>query len=96
MNEIKEIIAILKSIKKKINNQTDAIQAKYDYPIELKLEIEGALNNLKNGDLEVLEKLNQWFLPTGVFQEIAISNAWQDEFITLAERFDHLYKKLNK
>jgi hypothetical protein len=96
MNEIQSMVDIIQIIRTNITNETDVIWAGYNDPKELQDEIEKELNELRNGNLEMMEKFKLRFLPTATFQELSLSNGWGDEFIILANRFDKLYDSVKK
>ncbi|MEX0813579.1 MAG: hypothetical protein WD048_15280 [Chitinophagales bacterium] len=96
MSELQPIIDIIQIVREKITDETDVIWAGYDNPTELQDEIDKELNELKSGNLEMLDKFKNRFLPTATFQEISLSNGWGDEFIKLSDRFDKLYKRVRK
>jgi hypothetical protein len=74
-----------------ITDETNVIWADYDTPQDLLKNVKRDLKALENGDLARLDKLKNYFLPTGTFQEVAISNGWSDEYLELSEEFDRLY-----
>ena len=94
MKDLQEIIKIIKIVRNKITVETDVIWTKYESPIELQQEIDKALKELEDGNLEKLELLNSHFYPTSTFQEISISNGWSEEYIELSTKFDKLYKSI--
>lgn len=96
MSEIQLIIDIIQTVRDKITGETDVIWAGYDILIELQEELDKELNELKKGNLEILDKFNLRFSPTATFQEVALSNGWEEEFITLADRFDELYERARR
>ena len=96
MSEIQSITDLIQTIRAKITDDTDVIWAGYNNPTELQAEIDKDLNELKNGNLDILVNFKDRFLPTATFQEVSISNGWGEEFLTLADRFDKLYESLRK
>jgi len=94
MTYIQVIIEIIKNINSRLTDQTDLTWTKYNRAYELKSELEKDIKELNNGNLEILEKLNLNFAPTGTFQEIAIPNGWGEDFILMANDFDQLYEKI--
>jgi hypothetical protein len=57
-------------------------------------EIHQAIKQIKSCDYHTLEKIKFYFLPTCTFQELSLSNNWNDEYLELSLRFDVLYKRL--
>lgn len=96
MNELQSLIDLIQTVREKITDETDVIWAGYDNPTDLQDEIDKELNELKKGNLEVLDNFKNRFLPTATFQEISLSNGWGDEFITLTDRFNKLYERVRK
>ncbi|TNE28695.1 MAG: hypothetical protein EP346_08395 [Bacteroidetes bacterium] len=89
---MQQIESILLTILTKITDQTDVIWAGYNSPAELRKEIELNIEQLKAGNEEALQKFNIMFAPTSVFQELAQSNGWHDEYMKLAREFDERYE----
>lgn len=90
---IEKIKAILTCIRSKINDDTDVVWTKYDTPGQLIDHIDVCLNNLKELNPKILGSIYLDFSPTSTFQEISISNGWEDEYIQLSTEFDNAYKK---
>lgn len=94
MTFLQVIIEITKNVNMRITDQTDLTWTDYNISSNLKSELEGIIAELDNGNLQPLEKLNEYFLPTGLFQEIAIPNGWKDDFILMANQFDDLFGRI--
>ena len=92
---IEGIVELLNTIKGKITPTTDVAWTSYDSPSILLSQIERYINELKKGNVQLLEELKLLFAPTGVFQELSISNNWRKEYVLLSSRFDELYKSIN-
>jgi hypothetical protein len=82
-------------IKSKIDYTTDVNWTRYSSAEEIISEIDEYIVSLNVCDAAILEKVSNWFYPTGTFQELSISNGWGDEFLELAKKFDTLYEKLS-
>ena len=54
-------------------------------------EIDSIIAELENGSVPDMRVL---FAPTGPIQEVSLSSGWGDEFIELAQRFDHEYARV--
>jgi hypothetical protein len=89
---IEGIIEILIKIKSTINPKTDVVWTGYDTPEQLEQMIDRRINELKNKELEYISDFYSLFAPTGVFQELSLSNGWGNEFIALASEFDGHYE----
>jgi len=76
MSELKSIIEIIQIIREKITEETNVIWAGYDNPSELRDEIDKELNELINGNLEILDNFKNRFLPTSTLQEVSLSNGY--------------------
>ena len=94
MDNLKSIIDIVKTVRKKIAVDTDIVWTNYNNVIELQTDIDQNLIALENGDIQALEKFKYLFLPTATFQELSILNGWGEEFLTLADRFEETYEKI--
>ncbi len=94
MTYIQVIIEIIKNVNSRITDQTDLTWTNYSRAYELKSELQKDIKDLENGDLTKLEKFNLYFLPTGLFQEIAIPNGWGKDFVLMANDFDLIYEKI--
>ena len=84
-----------------ISYQTDFSQkASYDDFDKdvLRREVEAFLKQdiekIEYCDFNTLEKINTEFGPTSTYQEISISAGWGQEFLIIAEEFDHLFLRL--
>jgi len=86
------IIEIIKNVRSRITDKTDLTWTKYERANELNAELDTDILELENGNLKKLEKYNLYFLPTGIFQEIAIPNGWGEDFVKLANDFDQMYE----
>lgn len=82
---------ILKTINLKITSTTDISWSSIESIEVFKTEINTDIIAISKGDFSSLSTYNTYFLPTGDFQEISISNGWGEEYITLAKEFDILY-----
>ena len=96
MSDVDHIINIIKIVRGKISGDTDVVWAGYNGVTQLQTDIDKDLEKLLNGDLNILDAFKQRFMPTATFQEISLSNGWEDEFIELADNFDKLYDSINK
>jgi len=93
---INQLIGILEHVKSYITDDSDSIWAGYDTPAELRKDIDKYILDLKNGKLEVVERINVEFAVTSTFQEHSLSNGWEDAFLLIAEEFDSVYRILKK
>jgi hypothetical protein len=95
MKELNNIIEILKVIRQKLDLDTDIMWTHYESPSVLIKEFDTDFQLLITGDLEKLNVFRNHFLPTGLFQELSLSNGWEDEYIELATLFDQSYTIIN-
>lgn len=91
---IEGIIEILIKIKNTINPKTDVVWTGYDTPEQLEQMIDRRISELRNKELEYISDFYFLFGPTGVFQELSLSNGWGDEFIAMASEFDGHYEAI--
>lgn len=87
---------IIRLVRAKITDNTNLLWTDYDDAEELQTELDHDLLQLEKGNLSSLKKYKSYFLPTATFQEIAVSNAWGDEYLRLAGLFDGLYGEINE
>jgi hypothetical protein len=86
--EISKIIEVLKILRDKITDDSDVAWTRYESPGHLRQDIDKNIELLTTGNLSSLSDLQLMFAPTGVFQEISISNGWGDEFLKISQTFD--------
>ena len=89
----KEAIEILLKIKAKITDDSDLAGISFETADDLRKEIDGLVSQVRRGDEEVCKNIQFHFLPTSTFQEHAIQNGWEDEYLQLAERFDQICQR---
>lgn len=89
-----ELIILIESVLSKITDGSDMMWSSYDFPEELRQEIEAYLSEMRKGDFSCLDNLNSHFLPTSTFQEHSMQNGWANQYIKIATKFDKLYRKL--
>jgi len=84
-----EIIQILNKIVEKLSMPNcDVTWSHYDNQIDAMTDVKGYIERLKKGETLEFRDLKLLFAPTDSLQEIAISNGWGNEFLTLADQFD--------
>jgi hypothetical protein len=91
-----EAIDILLEVKKEIRDDTSFDWTSYENAEELRTDIDKYIENLKKGNLSLLDETYSHFLVTSTFQEHALQNGWVDTYMRLAGRFDKLYEELKK
>ena len=89
-----ELIDIIKRVKEKISDDSDMVWTTYEDAGQLRTKLEACIEKLKVGDNTCLEQMRLLFLPTANLQEHSIVNGWPDEYLALAEKFDHLYSTI--
>lgn len=86
-----ELIKIMKEVKEIIDSpNTDVAWSRYNTVEEVINDLDSCIEQLKEKDKSVIEKLKILFAPTGTFQEISIDSGWSDKYLELANRFDEL------
>ena len=60
---------------------------------DLSQDLRSAVAQLRAGDASSVPHLRLLFAPTGRIQERSLDEGWGDEFLGLAERFDHAVEK---
>lgn len=91
-----KISNILKIIKEQINPKTETIWSGFDNPEILKEEINYDIEKIEYCDYGTLEKVNTDFAPTSIYQELAMSNGWTQDYLSIASEFDNLYSLITK
>jgi len=91
--DFQRIADLLKHIKNSISTETNTIWISENVRSFL-YSLNTDLANLGKCNFETLEKVNIHFLPTGTYQEMAISNGWGKEYIKMSSEFDRIYKRL--
>jgi len=92
--ELRQILLIVKEIISQIDANTDVLWTEYESAKELVTDLNKKVEQLKNGDLNKLEEIKFFFLPTSSLQEVAISNGWTSLYQSLASKFDRHYAKI--
>ena len=88
------LIEIIKTVRSKISDSTDVSWSGFESVNELQTELDKDIISLESGDFSSLKTYKVYFLPTGEFQEISMSNGWGEEYLKLANKFDEYYKKI--
>ncbi len=91
-----KVMQILETIKSWTTDESDTLWAGYGSGKEFLADLNEDIEKIKFCDFATLDQLNMEFAPASTYQEISISNGWENEFLRLAEQFDKLYKKINK
>jgi hypothetical protein len=83
---IKEIIEIIQL------PSTNTDFSEWDTPLDAVNHFNRILKELESdgGKTTAIAKLKIIFAPTGSLQDLAISSGWGNEYLDLAEKFDHL------
>lgn len=63
--------------------------------IEMLLIVKDKLiSELKTGNKQSLDEVSVHFAPTAAYQEHSMANGWSDEYLKIAEEFDHIKEML--
>lgn len=89
-----EIANILKRIKGTISADTNVVWPDVYTVQELQLIVDSYIIRALKRDASVLIDLDIHFAPMGNFEGLAKANGWDDEYPTLARRFDAAYQKI--
>lgn len=89
-------IGILVRVRIFITDDSDMMWSAFEDPEDLRKEIDDIIEGLKSGDFAKMETAHLDFLPTSAFQEHSMQNGWSDDYLKLAEQFDHLYDEYKK
>lgn len=63
-------------------------------PAEASMDLEIAIEQFKSKQKVNKSHLEMLFAPTGLIQECSMANNWENEYLTLSEKFDGLIKKI--
>lgn len=91
-----DLANVLKKIKAYSHPGMDLIWAGLDNYEEFISKIESQIINLLNMDLDTVSKVSLDFAPTAAYQELAISNGWDEEYMELAEKADKIIEKIRE
>ena len=95
--EIKEIIRLLKIIKKYVSiKDCDVTMSTFNTSEEVIKNIDTHITKLSESDISKINELIVLFLPTSDFQEISISNGWSKEYLVISKEFDSLVQLVKK
>lgn len=90
-----ELIAVLlaaKALLKKPDN--DFAWSSWENVDEATKEIDDIVARIKNGNIPERLDVSVLFAPTGPIQEVSLSSGWADEFLSLADRYDVVERRL--
>jgi hypothetical protein len=91
---LNETTRILIKLKGTITDVTDIAWTRFNSVAELVNLLNGYITRLNQADITVFREINSEFSPTGLFQELSISNGWAQEFLSIAENYDNIYAQL--
>lgn len=94
--DFKEVSEIISVIKSKVTSETNTTWSGFENVEVLLKELDSYQNQIELLDFETLDKIMIEFLPTGTFQELAITNGWHDDYLRIAEQLDTLYNRIKK
>lgn len=87
----KMLLDIFNEIKNIIDNpNTDMTWTSYYNEEEFIREFDILIDDFKRGIKGCIDRLKLLFTPTGILQEISLSNGWGERFIDISNRFDKL------
>jgi DNA-binding transcriptional regulator PaaX len=75
-------------------NKYDNISWEGLSPAEAKMDLEIAIEKLRTKSRIDKKHLKILFAPTGLIQECAMANDWEQEYFRLSEKFDNLIEKV--
>jgi hypothetical protein len=89
---VQQTAAELKKIEHAIhNNKTPATWPGAYSSEALQEEIRKDISAIKHCSYAALEKLRMAFAPTYTYHDLSINQAWSEDYLQMAERFDELY-----
>ena len=88
------ILEVLKNIDLYITKTADVSWSAIENIADFKTELNKDIIAISNKDYTSLSRYDTYFLPTGDFQEIAMSNGWGEEYLELAKKFETAYSNL--
>ena len=94
---MKEIVAVLEKIVDLLRRpDTNVAWSHYRDAEDALADMNQHIAKLRGGDTSSMSSLKLLFAPTGPLQEIAISNHWGTEFLSLTIRFDEALVKTSE
>src|SRR5688572_30345859 len=74
--------------------QSDPTPYASSEPNELATDVKEMIERLKQSNIQQLGVIKFHFLPTGNYQEIALKNNWDEDYLIMASDFDSLYHRI--
>jgi hypothetical protein len=92
MSQLQGLIAVMRDTRRLLAlPENDFSWSSWEDQQAALTEIDEHIDALERGAVPNLSVL---FLPTGPVQEVSVSSGWAQEFVRLAERFDHEIAKV--
>ncbi len=92
--DFQEVALVLKQVRKFIHPKSNVDWTYFENSTDVLGELDKNLVNLEYCDFSALEKVQNEFSPTGTYQELSLSNGWDETYLEIAKRFDELYKNI--
>jgi hypothetical protein len=93
-DDFQKIADILITIRNKVDSKTDIIWTGFNNPEQLINDLTSDIQKLGLCDSYALSKVYVGFGPTGIYQELSISNGWGNEYLELSKQFDYYHKRI--
>jgi len=94
--DFQKVADILGEIKLSIKTNTDTVCSRFDNAEHFLTDLNQDIANIRKCNFTILDKVHTEFLPTSTYQEISISNGWDDNYVKLSSDFDKLYERLTE
>ena len=94
MRNSEKIIEILEKTKAFVTDGSDTVWTRYKTGTEFCDEIDTWIEKIRAGDSAVFSEIDIAFAPAYSFQEHSMQNGWVEEYLKLAEEFDHEMEKI--
>ena len=88
--QAQELVAVLEEAKQLLARPDNDFSWSYLGDAETAVaEVDGLIATIRDGGKPDVLALQVLFTVTGPIQEVSLSSGWADEFLDLAQRFDH-------
>jgi hypothetical protein len=89
------LIDIINEVKNCISDNSDMTFVYYETPKDFINVLDKYIQEIRKGNMKVIDDLSVEFAVTGSLQEHSLGNGWADEYLIIAKKFDKI-KRLIK
>ena len=89
-----ELVSVLREARVLLAHpDNDFVWSSWQGAVDALSEVDGCIASLEAGIMPPSLELSILFAPTGPIQEVSLSSGWGQEFLAVAERFDHAFAR---